>query len=281
MQNPDYHNLLIEPHSAENLLLELYGIKGEAYPLPGEYDMNFRIRVEDQDQYILKISRPQEDPETLDFQEKLLGHLEGGDDPINAPVVLKDLSGQRLSSFTDHFGQKRHMRLLSWIPGSMFHQVNPKRNDLRFSLGLCCGKLATALLNFDHPKAHREFEWDVANSLWTKSHMSLFTEDQKELMTYFQNRFSDFQEDYAILPKSVIHNDANDHNIVVTDDLKAPKVLALIDYGDAIYSQTINDLAVACAYGIMEQNDPLSAAADIVKGYHEGRKLSEKELPYL
>ena len=281
MQKLDYSNYLIESKMAEKILLELYGLQGEASPLPGEYDMNFKIRIKDRDQYILKISRPDTDPDTLDFQQKLLSHLEEGKQDIKAPIVIKDKSGKMLSSFVDTFNQIRLVRLLSWIPGSMYHEVNPKHDELRLSLGQCCGKLAAALENFDHPKAHRIFEWDLANSLWTVQNRDVFEENNKDIVTYFQDRFVARQKGYKNLPKSVIHNDANDHNLIVSNNLKDPEVLAVIDYGDAIYSQTINDLAVTCAYGIMEQNDPLSAALAIVHGYDQGRKLSEEELLYL
>ncbi len=281
MQQGAHSNYLIEPRMAENILLELYGLQGEASPLPGEYDMNFKIRIKDEDRYILKISRPDTDPETLDFQQELLSHLEGGERDIKAPIVIKDKSGKMLSSFVDTYNRTRLVRLLSWIPGRMYHEVNPKLDDLRTSLGLCCGKLADALENFDHPKAHRVFEWDLANSLWTVENRDVFKESNKEIVTYFQERFLDHQKGYKNLPKSVIHNDANDHNLIVSNNLKDPEVLAVIDYGDAIYSQTINDLAVTCAYGIMDQNDPLSAALAIVRGYDQGRRLLEEELFYL
>ena len=57
---------------------------------------------------------------------------------------------------------------------------------------------------------------------------------------------------YTKLRKSVVHNDANDNNIIVTESLTSPKVKAIIDYGDAIYTQTINDVAITCAYAIMK-----------------------------
>lgn len=281
MQEANYSNYLIESNMAESILLELYGLQAEASPLPGEYDMNFKIRIKDQDLYILKISRPDTDPDTLDFQQKLLCHLEEGQQDIIAPKVIKDKSGKMLSSFVDKFDQKRMVRLLSWIPGNLYHNLNPKRDDLRRSLGRCCGQLTAAFENFDHPQAHRVFEWDLANSLWTVENRHLFKDNDKELVVYFQNRFLNLQTGYKNLPKSVIHNDANDHNLIVSNNLKDPEVLAVIDYGDAIYSQTINDLAVTCAYGIMDQNDPLSAALDIVNGYDQGRKLLEEELRYL
>lgn len=281
MKDMQYKNFLIKAGTAEDILLTSFGIKGSASSLPGEYDMNFRIRVNDKDEYILKISRPDTELNTLDFQQKLLCHLESNATGLRAPVVIKDRLGNMLSTFTDSFNQIRPVRLLSWIPGRLYHQVNPQRNELRQSLGLCCGKLTAALKNFDHQEAHRTFEWDVASSLWTSQYRHLFNENEKKIVSYFQDRFSRCQKGYQKLPKSIIHNDTNDHNLVVSNHLKNPVVSAVIDFGDAIFSQTINDLAVCCAYGIMGQKDPLSAAMAIVKGYHQGQYLLEKELLYL
>ena len=60
-----------------------------------------------------------------------------------------------------------------------------------------------------------------------------------------------------------------------------PKVEAAIDYGDAVHTQTINDVAIACAYAIMNHNDPLQASLPIVEGYHTYFPLSEDELEHL
>ncbi len=79
----------------------------------------------------------------------------------------------------------------------------------------------------------------------------------------------------------MIHNDANDNNIVVSNNLIHPEVKTVIDYGDACHSQIINDLAVVCAYAIMGHNDALDAALPIVSGYHENFPLTEMELEHL
>ena len=63
--------------------------------------------------------------------------------------------------------------------------------------------------------------------------------------------------------------------------LKFPQVRSLIDYGDAIYTQTINDVAICCAYAIMDIPDPLEAALPIVRGYHKSFPLQEQELEFL
>lgn len=277
----NYNEIIIDTQKAEEILHQIYGVKGIASSLPGEYDMNFKICEEGLDSYVLKISRPGVDITELEFQQSLLQHLYQQDLDILAPkpVATKDL--KFVSSFVDDFGRERYVRLLSWISGRMYKEINPQRPGLRMSLGRNCGNLTRALESFDHIKARRKFEWDIAQSAWTESHLAVFNTEEAEIITYFQNRFQKIQPGYQKLRCSVVHNDANDHNVIVSGNLKEPEVLAAIDFGDAVYTQSINDLAITCAYGIMNQNDVLAAALDIVKGYHQSWPILEEELAYL
>lgn len=277
----NYSDFTIATQQAEAILFELYNIKGKATSLPGEIDFNFRVTIENEEGYILKISRPDENENYLDFQQKLLQYIAKNGDGLIAPKIIKDRNGNAISEITDAFGKSRKVRLLSWISGRVWSQVNPQLDDLRFSLGQKCGLLTKSLQGFDHKEAHRELVWDIAQSLWTKDYIHLFEGEQKEIVSSFQNKFETSQDDYNKLRKAVIHNDANDNNIIVSSDLINPKVKTSIDYGDAVYSQIINDLAVACGYAIMNHNDPLDAVLPIVKGYHSAFPLQENELIHL
>lgn len=277
----NYDNLKISNQQAEVILSKLYNIKGKASELPGEIDFNFRIKVANATGYILKISRHIESEPYLDFQQNILQFVETHGQDLIVPKVSVDIDGKTISKITDAHGNERYVRLLSWVSGRVWSGVNPQLNDLRFSLGEQCGLLTQALRGFDHTEAHREFEWDIAQSLWTKAHVALFNDEEKEIVEHFQSEFEKSQERYAQLRKAVVHNDANDNNIIVTSDLIHPKVQAIIDYGDAIHTQVINDLAVACAYAIMNHNDPLEAALPIITGYHSKFELQEKEISHL
>ena len=193
--NPDSNK--ISTNTAEEILLNLFGLKGSAKELPGEVDMNFRIKVAHGEGYILKISKPTEDIDILDFQQSLLEHIDDNDAKIMAPVVIKDKETNSISQIADTNGQQRFVRLLTWVPGRLWSSVNPQLDELRFSLGEQCGILTKALSNLDHPKAHREFVWDVAQSLWTKEHLDLYSGDQKEIITYFQGLFESSQDTYV------------------------------------------------------------------------------------
>lgn len=277
----DYTQINIEPKVAEKIVSDLYQLHGIATKLPGEIDFNFRINVEGENGYLLKISRPDEDLSYLDFQVKLMQYVAENATELISPEIIPDNSGTTISEITDAHGNLRKVRLLTWIPGRVWSNVNPQLDNLRISLGRESGKLALAMQGFDHQMAHRKFDWDNAQGAWTKEFMHLFNDEQKAVLNYFLELFDTRNIQYKNLRKSVVHNDGNDNNIIVSNDLINPVVKANIDFGDAIHTQVINDLAIVCAYAIMHHNDSLDAALPIVKGYHSSFPLKEEELSHL
>lgn len=267
----------IDPDKVKQLVKSHYGIRGEIRTLPGEIDLNFKITISDNLHFVFKISPPGVDLNHLDFQYKILQYLNGNE----APQVIADVSQNPTPYFYDNQGQKRYMRLLSWISGRLWSDVNPHTENLRFSLGVCCGSLTQRLHSFDHPHAHRKFEWDLSQGSWVEDHFTLFDSHQKSILQPFLDSFKHFQKEYQELRKSVVHNDANDNNIIVSESLIDPQVQTLIDFGDAVYTQSINDLAICCAYALMNVPDPLEASLSIVKGYHHAFPLDENEITFL
>ncbi|OIQ41769.1 MAG: peptidase M23 [Bacteroidetes bacterium MedPE-SWsnd-G1] len=275
-----YNTIKISEKEAEIILLKCYNLEGKISTLPGELDFNFRVKVPNSDGYILKVSRPDENLEHLDFQTQLLEFVQQNN-TVHSPAVYKDFQGKSISTIEDSNGNKRFVRLLSWISGRIYIDVNPQTNNLREQLGKYCGRLTTALKDFSHSYESFDFEWDVAQSLWTKGFNKLFQGEELEIVTYFQAIFENQQESYHNLRKQVVHNDANYDNVVVSEDVLNPKISSVIDFGDAIKTQVINDLAIACAYAITNFEDPLDAALPIVKGYHSSYSILEEELEHL
>ena len=90
---------------------------------------------------------------------------------------------------------------------------------------------------------------------------------------------------FAGLRRSAIHNDPNDHNVLVgggdDPDARHQCIVALVDFGDMVHSVTVADLAIAIAYAVLDKPDPLAAAAAIVRGYHAANPLTTVELDAL
>ena len=76
---------------------------------------------------------------------------------------------------------------------------------------------------------------------------------------------------------SVIHGDMNDGNVIVESD----RVAGIIDFGDAVYSWSIGELAIAIAYAVLGQSNPLALAASMVEAHHAESPLSEDEVEVL
>ncbi len=119
---------------AEHILFKNFNIIGTATELPGEVDFNFKIKVDNEDRYILKISRPGEDENYLDFQQKLLQYVAENGPQIIAPKVILDTNNHAISEIKDHQGNLRKVRLLTWVSGRIWSSVNPQLDNLRFSL---------------------------------------------------------------------------------------------------------------------------------------------------
>jgi len=267
----------IDINQATCLLKTHYDIDGKLILLPGEIDLNFKVKVANENKYVLKITKLDENRTYLDFQEKILLHLKN----IEAPHIIKNSEGDFITSFKDKTGKNHSIRLLSWISGRVWSTVNPITGSLRESLGERCGEVTEKLKSFNHKYSRRYFEWDLSQSLWVENHFSLFDEEQNILLNPFLVSFKNFQKKYNKLRKGIVHNDANDNNIIVTNDLVNPKVISLIDYGDAIYTQIINDVAICCTYAIMEVTDPLEAAIPVIRGYNSKFPLEQEEIKIL
>lgn len=276
----NYTDIQISSEEAAQILEDIYGLKARVKELPGEIDFNFFCHTAEGEKLVLKVSRPEEQEQFLDFQKCITEHL-ANNTALKTSRIMKSLDGSLLPVYMDKQGMQRKVRVLSWIPGRLWSAVNPHNNSLRESLGQQAGQLTAALVDFEHEYASRKLEWDIAQGLWVQDFLHLFSDEEKGILQVFIQQFEAGVESYSTLRKSIVHNDVNDNNIIVTEDLLDPEVRALIDYGDAVLTQSINDLAITCAYAAMGHEDPLDAILPVVKGYNQFFQLEEKELEHL
>jgi len=159
------------------------------------------------------------------------------------------------------------------------------------NLASCVAEMSIRLSDFDHPslkQARRDFHWDLANGeKVVRERLHLIADDELgQAMTECLAKFAEHTAPHLTdLPVSVIHNDANDGNVVLQPPeegkVHSHRIQGLIDFGDAVHSWTIGDLAVAIAYAVLDQHDPLAIAGKMVSAYHAIRPISEVEFKVL
>ena len=269
---------------ALRLARECYGISGAVGPLPSERDQNFLLTSDSGEAYVLKIANVAEPVEILDLQNQAMARLAERAPDLAVPRVVASRSGGAIVPLPGPAGGTHHLRLLTWIPGQLWKDVRPHTPELLHGLGRVMGLIDRALEGFAHGAAERRLKWDVAHAGWIRDYLPYLHDPAERAIV--ERRL--VQYDAQVLPrlphlrKSVIYNDANDANVLVSEgDPRSRKVIGVIDFGDLVHSQTIGELAVACAYGMMGQPDPLGAGARIVAGYHEVFPLTEAELEVL
>ena len=275
-----FDNSKISTEEAAKILYSNYDIEGSVSELDGEIDFNFKVNSVDGENYLLKISRPDFKSDYIDFQIKLLDHL-NKNCRINFANTLLTNEGRKSCIIKDNLGKERGVRLLSWVEGRLWSSANPINKSLRNDLGSKTAMISKSLTNFSHSFSKRKIEWDISNSLWVEDYMEKFDVGKKKIIKEFIKDFKEGLPIFNKLKKSIIHNDINDNNIIISNDLLNPKIESIIDFGDSVFAQTINDLAITCSYGIMNLNDPLSACCDIVNGYNAVSKISDDELKIL
>ncbi len=261
------------------LLIDCYGISAELKPLVSERDQNVKVSSDSGD-FVLKISNIAEDSNILDLQNTALGHLNRSGMKGLVPEVIEGTDEQSIQTITSEQGQHR-VRLVSFLQGELYSEVN-KSPDLLLSLGEYLGRLSKSLSSFGHPAAHRsEFLWNLDNAIQCKAYIDhIENQDNRQLIAELFERY-----EQHVLPKlknlrcAVVHQDANDNNIIVNSEEKI--VTGLIDYGDLCFGKQINELAVAMAYVLQGEDDLYAASQQIIKGYVKKFPLLEDELDIL
>lgn len=271
--------------SAENatqITVDRFHIHGTAHELPSDRDQNFHITTADGREFVLKIANAREDRAVLAMQNAMMAQLQG---QVAVPELVETRNGAAFGVVEGPGGKEHLVRLISYLPGKPLALVKPHSAELLIDFGRTLGQLSMALSEFDHPAAHRDLHWDLQHAgREIEAHLHYVKPaEQRTLVTHFHQRFNTHIA--PILPElrhSIIHGDINDYNVLVSNtQTRTPHIGGIIDFGDAVHSCTIFELAIATAYVILDKREPLTAAAHVIGGYYANFALSERELNLL
>ena len=269
----------IKDHQLNQVLRRCYGISGEFKPLVSERDQNIKVNS-DKGVFVLKISNTAEDAYILSLQNNALTHLNNTGMQGLVPEVANGLDDQPVQKIQSEQGQ-HCVRLVSFLQGELYSKVK-KSPDLLYSLGEYLGRLSKSLSSFGHPAAHRsDFLWNLDHAIDCKTYLDhIDNQDNRQLIAELFERYEQHvSPKLKYLRCAVVHQDANDNNIIV--DAEKQAVTGLIDYGDLCFGRQINELAVAMAYALQGEQDLYAASQKIINGYVKGFLLLEDELDVL
>ncbi|MCC7523299.1 MAG: aminotransferase class III-fold pyridoxal phosphate-dependent enzyme [Chitinophagaceae bacterium] len=266
-----------EERSAQ--LVELYyGLQVRARLLSGEYDHNYLLEGEDGGRYILKICGNDEHLVFLDAQVKIMNHLSQTELADLFNRCIRSKNGLELIQHIED-GALYFIRLFTFLEGEFWINLKERPDSLHYNLGNFLGKMDKALANFSHPAMHRFYLWDISRAMDANAKLSCIGDhERRRIAGYFLLQFeTEVLPHISSLRHAYVHHDANDTNVLVKDN----RISGLIDFGDMVYTALVNNLAVACTYAMMNNEDPLHAATLVLTGYQSAYPLTGQEVDLL
>jgi 4-aminobutyrate aminotransferase-like enzyme/Ser/Thr protein kinase RdoA (MazF antagonist) len=270
----------VDEERAAALARELFGLEGEVRALDSYMDRNFLIGPADGERWVLKVANADEDEAALDLQQRAMEAL-ARLEPRVTPVALRSRAGRVMESV--ELGGARHLvRAVTFLPGTLLAEAEHAVPATWRGLGATLARVDHALEPIDHPVAERPHRWNLAGAAWTVPGARRFAPERRRVVEAVQLQFlGRVLRRLGELPHGLLHNDANDRNVVVRDDAGGAVVSGLFDFGDMCRAPRVFELAIACAYAALDRDDPLEPMGALAAGYDEVAGLSEAELEAL
>ena len=243
-----------------------YGIEAAVCRLTAERDCNFHATPYGAlagDPIIFKVFGLSSNRAEADLLVATLDYLADAAPCLPLPRLRRDLEGKAILSFRDRAGHARSAVAYSYLPGTPLFGVGRDLSQAR-QCGAMLGALARALASFRHPAMHRDLIWDLRQVPRLRGLIPQV--DDLPFARFVQNFLDLFDQDVAprlsAVPMQFVHNDFNARNIIVDTD-EPSRVTGIIDFGDALYSARIADVAV----GVIGQITTLDLAAHAMEAF--------------
>lgn len=261
----------VAPDRARKIAADQFALCGELAALPSERDQNFLISTP-QGRFVLKIGNREDGVLLLDFQHRAMRRVAAVLTDCRVPEVVPSVSGAEVVTLEEPDGARHCVRVMRFIEGELLGACRrPASMGLLQSIGAVMARVDRALADFTHPAMHRTLQWDLKQAALAREHLPLLPPTRRARVARLFAEWSAI--DWDRLPHGVIHGDANDNNLLVERD----RMVGLLDFGDMLYSATVCDLAIAIAYSVLHQPDPLVAMGQVIRGYHRHRPLVPAE----
>src|SRR5262249_951774 len=155
--------------------------------------------------------------ELLEAQQVAMAHV--APHLAACPRPLTTVSGDIVAQVPGDDGRTHFAWAITHLPGAPLGTVRHRSRALLEDFGRTIASLGCALADFDHPAIHRDFHWDLANARGVVDEYRPVVSDPQlgRAIDTIVKRFDvHVRPRLSGLPRSALHNDLNDYNVLVT-----------------------------------------------------------------
>jgi 4-aminobutyrate aminotransferase-like enzyme/Ser/Thr protein kinase RdoA (MazF antagonist) len=268
---------------ARELARDRFGVDGAVSELGSHQDQNVLVDGAS-GRYVLKIANAAFGEGELDLQNRAMVHL-ADRLTLEVPLPCPALGGGELVA-VEREGVTYLLRLVTFIEGEPLIDSLHLAPPVLRALGETAGLVARALEAFEHPAAGRAMQWDPRHVGAVVEALAPRVEDpgRRALVVQVAAAAAEAIERLApSLPRQIVHCDVTDWNVIARRDAAGrPLPCGVIDFGDVTRTLRVCELAVAASISFgHEPDDPICAAAEIVRGFDAACPLEDAELEAL
>lgn len=254
-------------------LAEHYGLAGTLRRLPGE-NLNYLLLDERKEKHVIKIVDEHQPPDVVAMEFAVIEHAVAAGFAPRLPRIKANKYGNIETRIKIHTKDDYRLRLLEFLPGKGMSEINDISDVMLTSLGRTLAEFNHAMEDFDHPAAHRNHRWNLAEATQHEDKIALVQDPEKQdLLRWAYDGWRAIRPRLEQLPHQVIHGDAHDENVLMNGE----EVCGLIDFGDCCYNPTICELAICLTYLMMRRENPAEVLQRVLEGYESVRPLSGEE----
>lgn len=280
-------NSSIKPHldfkEIKALLKQYYDINEcDLHDLGSYVDQNILVNIGDMTKRVLKIHDGAESLPVIAMQIEMAKILAKDLPEVSFPENVPSINGKTVETYTDDTGQPFHVRMITFVEGSMLKDCEQISEQLLLNIGKTVAKTDVALKDYYVAAANRpDLPWDLKNTRQiAKLSHNITDAHKRRLVDFFFMKFENEVEDILFdTRKSVVHGDLHRYSMMVNKT--ASGISGIIDFGDSVYTHTICNLAVCLSDIMVVTDEPITAAAIVVKAYHQYNHLTEAEIEIL
>ena len=264
----DLKNLIKKEYGLDVILIDKF---------KGYENDNYFIKT-DKDKFVLKLYSDLTLKLILKAENEFLLFLQKQDkkDYYPKPILFK--KGGYVKQVS-HKGKLILIRMLSYLEGDFIAECKINKNIIS-SLGSFLAKFNLLTRNWNNSEIKsRDWEWKIESVELIKNRANYISDPfRRNRVIYFIQQYKEnIVPVYKDLRKSIIHNDANQWNVLVEKD----KTTGLIDFGDISYSNLVNEVGIAMTYIAYDKEDILYWSGILLESYNKVLPLKKKEVESL
>lgn len=247
----------------ERIASKHFGLHGTASPLPGYADTNVRLATESGD-FVMRMSSRTDGASADAMMRAMVASHDAG---LPSATVVRAIGGATFVELED--GVIATVR--GWLAGTTYEELGYPAAAAR-SIGSTAARMVAALAQLeDAPKSSDRWNLLCAAETTEGLFHHLDSDLRRTAVRTILSRLA--ATNLEDLPRQAVHNDLNPGNLIVEGD----QVVGIIDFGDCTRTLRIAELAIACAYVMLTQDDPVRTAAAACAAYAERQEVTASE----